>query len=91
MITAVSIAASVAVLVSYLALQRGASLKQFDIANALCAPPILLSEVVVGAWAALILTTAFGTAGAVGWYRAYRRARIEVDPVLWRALNSDRF
>ena len=72
MIQALSLIASASVLVAYFNMQRGAPVKRFDRANALCAPPIMLSEVVVGAWGALVLTVAFGSMGALGWWRATR-------------------
>lgn len=40
--------------------------RTFHWANALGAPPIIATEIIVGAWQALILTAMFGVAGLIG-------------------------
>lgn len=46
----------------------------FNMANALAAPATLALLVVTGAFTVMPLTLAFGTIGAVGWYKHWRQA-----------------
>lgn len=64
MIAALAYAADAAVLGAYALTARGRPVRWFHWANAIGCFPIIASEIVVGAWPALILTAAFG---AVGW------------------------
>lgn len=63
--------ASVTILIAYyrLARNRPQSRHRFNQANAFGAIPILASEVVVGAWPALILTASFGGIAAAALWR----------------------
>lgn len=70
-LTIVATAASVWIVVTYALMVRGGSARAFHAANAYGAIPVVASEIAVGAWAALVLTTAFGI---VGWAGLLKRS-----------------
>jgi hypothetical protein len=65
MITALGFVADAWVIVAYAYLVRTMRVRPFHWANAVGCLPILGTEIVVRAWAPLILTVFFG---ALGWY-----------------------
>lgn len=68
-LTAVAYVVNVVIIGTYLAAAQGRPLRWFHWANALGALPLLAYEVVVGAWAVMPLTAAFGTIALVGLWR----------------------
>jgi hypothetical protein len=71
----VSLLASVWVVGAYAySVKTGKSLPM-HMANAIGCWPIIVSEALVGSWAALIVTASFGVVGLVGCWRAARASR----------------
>jgi hypothetical protein len=67
LIEAAAYGADVAILAAYAAVASGRYvMRLFHWANALGSIPIMLSEVIVGAWPAFVLTSAFGVIGWMG-------------------------
>lgn len=70
LLTAVAYLADASILATYYLTTRGRSIRWFHWANAIGCFPIIATEIVVGAWPALVLTAAFG---AIGWSGVLRR------------------
>lgn len=69
MISIIAFAASAAILVAY----ASGNVRRLHQANALGCFPIIISEIVVGAYPALVLTAAFGV---IGWVALWRDRRL---------------
>lgn len=68
-VMALGFAADAWILVTYAILAHTGAAKKFHVANAFGCIPLIVGEVMVGAWAPLVLTTAFGFLGWMGMLR----------------------
>jgi hypothetical protein len=60
----------------------------FHLANALCGPSIIVSELVVGAWPALLITTAFTVFGTINFWRERGPSELETLQVWEKRVRS---
>jgi hypothetical protein len=67
MITLLAYMADIAILGTYWLMVRGKSVKWFHLANAIGCIPLIVTEVISGAYAVIVITAAFGIIGAIGF------------------------
>jgi hypothetical protein len=88
-VEALAYVADVWVIGTYVAMVAGRSVRAFHWANAVGAIPIAVTEVAVGAWQALVLTMAFGIAGAIGVWQTRRRWMKGVQAEVLRNVEAE--